>query len=139
MFTVAMAYCGSGDNRAIRRLLHVAVSITVHCCVHVWGVCVCVCVWCVCVCVVRCNNQNTTTFGNRVLHCYKMRIMMCEGWGIFMVVSLNFVILLLNGSICLVTKMAQILVHAGITHDVAIHPEAVPLLYYPSNRKTLCK
>ena len=27
MFTVAMAYCGSGDNRAIRRLLHVAVSI----------------------------------------------------------------------------------------------------------------
>ena len=28
MYTVAMAYCGSGDNRAIRRLLHVAVS---HC------------------------------------------------------------------------------------------------------------
>ena len=26
MFTVAMAYCGSGDNKAIRRLLHVAVS-----------------------------------------------------------------------------------------------------------------
>ena len=26
MFTVAMAYCGSGNNGAIRRLLHVAVS-----------------------------------------------------------------------------------------------------------------
>uniref|UniRef100_K7DZZ0 26S proteasome non-ATPase regulatory subunit 1 n=1 Tax=Monodelphis domestica TaxID=13616 RepID=K7DZZ0_MONDO len=26
MYTVAMAYCGSGNNRAIRRLLHVAVS-----------------------------------------------------------------------------------------------------------------
>lgn len=26
MFTIAMAYCGSGNNRAIRRLLHVAVS-----------------------------------------------------------------------------------------------------------------
>jgi 26S proteasome regulatory subunit N2 len=26
MFTIAMAYCGSGDNKAIRRLLHVAVS-----------------------------------------------------------------------------------------------------------------
>ncbi|KAJ6655508.1 hypothetical protein lerEdw1_005086, partial [Lerista edwardsae] len=26
MYTVAMAYCGSGNNKAIRRLLHVAVS-----------------------------------------------------------------------------------------------------------------
>ena len=26
MFTIAMAYCGSGNNSAIRRLLHVAVS-----------------------------------------------------------------------------------------------------------------
>ena len=26
VFTIAMAYCGSGDNKAIRRLLHVAVS-----------------------------------------------------------------------------------------------------------------
>ena len=26
MFTIAMAYCGSGDNNAIKRLLHVAVS-----------------------------------------------------------------------------------------------------------------
>ena len=27
MFTVAMAYCGSSDNKAIRKLLHVAVSL----------------------------------------------------------------------------------------------------------------
>ena len=26
MYTVGMAYCGSGNNKAIRRLLHVAVS-----------------------------------------------------------------------------------------------------------------
>ena len=26
MFTIAMAYCGSGENRAIKRLLHIAVS-----------------------------------------------------------------------------------------------------------------
>lgn len=26
MYTVAMAYCGTGNNRAIKRLLHVAVS-----------------------------------------------------------------------------------------------------------------
>ena len=26
MFTIAMAYCGSGNNKAIKRLLHVAVS-----------------------------------------------------------------------------------------------------------------
>ena len=26
MFTIAMAYCGSGDNNALRKLLHVAVS-----------------------------------------------------------------------------------------------------------------
>ena len=26
MYTVAMAYCGTGNNRAIRKLLHVAVS-----------------------------------------------------------------------------------------------------------------
>ena len=27
MFTIAMAYCGTGDTTAVRRLLHVAVSI----------------------------------------------------------------------------------------------------------------
>jgi 26S proteasome regulatory subunit N2 len=27
MYTIAMAYCGSGNNQAIRKLLHVAVSI----------------------------------------------------------------------------------------------------------------
>lgn len=27
MYTVGMAYCGSGNNKAIRRLLHVAVSV----------------------------------------------------------------------------------------------------------------
>ena len=26
MYTVAMAYCGTGNNKAIKRLLHVAVS-----------------------------------------------------------------------------------------------------------------
>ena len=26
MYTIGMAYCGSGNNSAIRRLLHVAVS-----------------------------------------------------------------------------------------------------------------
>lgn len=26
MYTVGMAYCGTGNNKAIRRLLHVAVS-----------------------------------------------------------------------------------------------------------------
>ena len=26
MYTIGMAYCGSGNNQAIRRLLHVAVS-----------------------------------------------------------------------------------------------------------------
>ena len=40
MYTLAMAYCGSGNNQAIRRLLHVAVSVCV---------CVCVCVSVVCV------------------------------------------------------------------------------------------
>ncbi len=30
MFTIAMAYCGSGNNKAIRKLLHVAVSQAVH-------------------------------------------------------------------------------------------------------------
>ena len=29
MFTIATAYCGTGDNAAIRRLLHVAVSLAV--------------------------------------------------------------------------------------------------------------
>lgn len=28
MFTIATAYCGTGDNKAIRRLLHVAVRNT---------------------------------------------------------------------------------------------------------------
>lgn len=27
MYTIGMAYCGSGNNQAIRRLLHVAVSV----------------------------------------------------------------------------------------------------------------
>lgn len=27
MYTVAMAYCGTGNNKAIKRLLHVAVCI----------------------------------------------------------------------------------------------------------------
>lgn len=27
MYTLAMAYCGTGNNQAIRKLLHVAVSI----------------------------------------------------------------------------------------------------------------
>lgn len=27
MYTVAMAYCGTGNNKAIKRLLHVAVSL----------------------------------------------------------------------------------------------------------------
>lgn len=27
MYTVAMAYCGTGNNAAVRKLLHVAVSI----------------------------------------------------------------------------------------------------------------
>lgn len=27
MYTIAMAYCGTGNNQAIRKLLHVAVSI----------------------------------------------------------------------------------------------------------------
>lgn len=35
MYTVAMAYCGTGNNKAIKRLLHVAVrslsSVTLHC------------------------------------------------------------------------------------------------------------
>ena len=35
MYTVAMAYCGTGNNKAIKRLLHVAVrslcSVTQHC------------------------------------------------------------------------------------------------------------
>lgn len=38
MFTIATAYCGTGDNAAIRRLLHVAVSIYAplyNACVHV--------------------------------------------------------------------------------------------------------
>ena len=26
MYTIAMAYCGTGNNKAIRKLLHVAVS-----------------------------------------------------------------------------------------------------------------
>ena len=26
MYTIAMAYCGTGNNQAIRKLLHVAVS-----------------------------------------------------------------------------------------------------------------
>jgi hypothetical protein len=28
MYTIAMAYCGTGNNQAIRKLLHVAVSIS---------------------------------------------------------------------------------------------------------------
>jgi 26S proteasome regulatory subunit N2 len=28
MYTIGMAYCGSGNNQAIRKLLHVAVSIS---------------------------------------------------------------------------------------------------------------
>lgn len=35
MYTVAMAYCGTGNNKAIKRLLHVAVRslrfVTQHC------------------------------------------------------------------------------------------------------------
>ena len=27
VFTIAMAYCGSGGNKAIKRLLHIAVSL----------------------------------------------------------------------------------------------------------------
>jgi hypothetical protein len=27
MYTVAMAYCGTGNNAAVRKLLHVAVSL----------------------------------------------------------------------------------------------------------------
>ena len=34
MYTVAMAYCGSGNNKAIRRLLHVAVSILTLSCIE---------------------------------------------------------------------------------------------------------
>lgn len=30
MNTIAMAYCGSGNNQAIRKLLHVAVSLTLN-------------------------------------------------------------------------------------------------------------
>lgn len=30
MYTLAMAYCGTGNNQAIRKLLHVAVSFTQH-------------------------------------------------------------------------------------------------------------
>jgi 26S proteasome regulatory subunit N2 len=30
MYTIAMAYCGTGNNQAIRKLLHVAVSISSH-------------------------------------------------------------------------------------------------------------
>lgn len=29
MYTLAMAYCGTGSNKAIRKLLHIAVSISV--------------------------------------------------------------------------------------------------------------
>lgn len=29
MYTISMAYCGTGNNQAIRKLLHVAVSITI--------------------------------------------------------------------------------------------------------------
>lgn len=29
MYTVAMAYCGTGNNKAIKRLLHVAVSLLI--------------------------------------------------------------------------------------------------------------
>ena len=32
MYTVAMAYCGTGNNKAIKRLLHVAVSHVKICC-----------------------------------------------------------------------------------------------------------
>ena len=37
MYTVAMAYCGSGNNKAIRRLLHVAVSILTLSCIEMKG------------------------------------------------------------------------------------------------------
>ena len=30
MYTIAMAYCGTGNNQAIRKLLHVAVSISLN-------------------------------------------------------------------------------------------------------------
>lgn len=30
MYTIAMAYCGTGNNQAIRKLLHVAVSISLR-------------------------------------------------------------------------------------------------------------
>lgn len=29
MYTLAMAYCGTGNNQAIRKLLHVAVSVSI--------------------------------------------------------------------------------------------------------------
>ena len=31
MYTIAMAYCGTGNNQAIRRLLHVAVRVVWEC------------------------------------------------------------------------------------------------------------
>ncbi|PSN54390.1 26S proteasome non-ATPase regulatory subunit 1 [Blattella germanica] len=34
MYTIAMAYCGTGNNQAIRRLLHVAVSVCIFIYIH---------------------------------------------------------------------------------------------------------
>lgn len=34
MYTVAMAYCGTGNNKAIKRLLHVAVRSFSYCMSH---------------------------------------------------------------------------------------------------------
>lgn len=37
MYTIAMAYCGTGNNQAIRKLLHVAVSMINRCFMVFWG------------------------------------------------------------------------------------------------------